>query len=123
MNLGALVAPAIGLAITGCAGTSDVSKANAHELVQAGARLVDVRTVDEYEDKHPPEAINIPLDELKKRFADIGPTSTSVVVYCHTGVRAAIATGWLRKAGYKVYNLGAMDRWYTETKGQPSKFD
>ena len=112
------------LVLSGCAGTSNLTRAEAHAMVASGAKLVDVRTVDEYAEKHPEPAINIPVDEIGKRAHEIGPMTTTVIVYCHTGLRAAIAANTLRKAGYqRVYNLGAMDRWYVETKGQPSKFD
>ncbi len=118
------VTSVVTLLLTGCAGTSDVTRANALDMVAAGAKLVDVRTADEYAEKHPEPAINIPVDEIGKRMAELGPTDTTIIVYCHTGLRAVIAANTLRKAGYKrVYNLGAMDRWYVETKGQPSKFD
>lgn len=108
----------------GCVATSDVTRADAHALVEHGAKLVDVRGASEYAENHPEAAINIPLEELRNRLVELGPRDAPVIVYCHTGLRAAIAADWLRKAGYrKVYNLGAMDRWYTETKGRPSKFD
>jgi phage shock protein E len=112
------------LLLTGCAGTSDVTRDSAHEMVQHGAKLIDVRTADEYAEKHPDPAINIPLDEIRNRLSEIGPKDTPVIVYCHTGIRAALAADRLRKAGYRrVYNLGTMDRWWVDAKGQPSKFD
>ncbi len=112
------------LGLGGCVATSDVTRAGAHALVADGALLVDVRSPSEYAERHPREAINIPLESLKKRMAELGDHATPIVVYCHTGVRAAIATRWLRQDGYKsVHNLGTLGHWYLEKAAASPSFD
>ena len=81
------------------------------ELVRNGARLLDVRTPDEFAAQHLPGAMNIPVDQLPARAAELGPTSGLVVVYCRSGARSARATAILRAAGYEVHDLGAMASW------------
>ena len=86
--------------------------AGAKEAVQAGAKLVDVRTPQEYAAGHIPGAVNIPVQEMDARLAEFGPKDGVVVVYCRSGARSATAKQKLEAAGYKtVHNLGAMSNW------------
>ena len=86
--------------------------AGAKEAVQAGAKLVDVRTAQEFAAGHIEGAINIPVQELEARMAEFGPKDGVVVVYCRSGARSATAKSKLEAAGYsKVHNLGAMSNW------------
>ena len=81
----------------------------AKEAMKAGARLVDVRTAGEFSEGHLKGAVNIPVDELAKRMAEIGPKDAPVVVYCRSGKRSARAKQMLLDAGFKlVHDLGAM---------------
>jgi rhodanese-related sulfurtransferase len=89
-----------------------VDGAEAKRLVAAGARLVDVRDAESFAGQHIPGAINIPVDEVAVRAAEIGPTSVSVVVYCRSGVRSAKAAAILAGLGYRhVYDLGSYLNW------------
>lgn len=89
-----------------------VDGATAKALVAAGAKVLDVRTPDEYGVGHVPGAINIPYDELPRRAREIGPASTAVVVYCMSGHRSGIAVDALRKAGYsRVYDMKYVSAW------------
>ncbi len=83
-----------------------VDGAAAKALVASGAKVVDVRTPQEFASGHVPGAINIPYEEIGKRTTEIGPPSTQVVLYCRTGRRSAIAADTLKKAGYQ--NLSDM---------------
>ena len=89
-----------------------VDGATAKALAAAGAKVVDVRTPDEFAYGHVPGALNIPFDEIGKRTAEIGPTSTPVVLYCRSGHRSGIAVETLSKAGYaKLYDLQSVTTW------------
>ncbi|HET8733213.1 MAG TPA: rhodanese-like domain-containing protein [Anaeromyxobacteraceae bacterium] len=89
-----------------------VDGATAKALVGAGAKLVDVRMPDEFASGHVPGAVNIPLHELTSRLAEVGPTSTKVVVYCRSGSRSASALKSLQRAGYaNVYDMGPATAW------------
>ena len=84
----------------------------AHEMVAAGAVLVDVRTPREYQEGHLPGAVNIPVDQVTARAAEIGPSTTAVVVYCMSGPRSARAAAALKQLGFeKVLNLGPKSAW------------
>ena len=89
-----------------------VDGATAKALAAAGARVVDVRTAQEFASGHVPGALNIPYDELPRRAAEIGPPSTKVVLYCRSGRRSSVAFDALQKAGYaNLYDLGTVTSW------------
>jgi rhodanese-related sulfurtransferase len=109
---------------TGCIHKSDIYRDEAHRLVaQQGALLLDVRAPDEYAEDHPPAAVNIPLTELESREKELGGRDRTIIVYCHTGVRASIAAKKLREAGFThVRNLGPISHWYVEPSDSSSTF-
>ncbi len=89
-----------------------VDGATGKSLAIAGAKVVDVRTPQEFASGHVPGAINIPYEEIGKRAAEIGPASTPVVLYCRSGRRSAIAAETLQKAGYtKLYDMQVVTAW------------
>ena len=90
----------------------DTTSAQARQLVQAGARLVDVRTPDEFAAGHLPGAVNIPLQELAGRLGELEPKDTAVVLYCRSGHRSGNAARTLKSTGFvAVHDLGPMSRW------------
>ena len=79
------------------------------DKIKAGAKVVDVRTRDEFEEEHYPEAVNISVDQVQARLAEFGDKNAPVVVYCASGSRSAFAARILRMAGYKdVINAGGL---------------
>ncbi|MDP1796567.1 MAG: FAD-dependent oxidoreductase [Planctomycetaceae bacterium] len=73
--------------------------------------LIDVRMSEEYAAGHLPDAINIPVDELRSRLAEV-PRNRDVVVYCQVGQRGYLATRILLHAGRSVRNLSGGYRTY-----------
>ena len=73
----------------------------------AGEVLVlDVRPTDEYANAHLPHARSLPVDELKRRLAEL-PKNTPVVAYCRGPfcLMARAAVDLLRKRGYRAVHL------------------
>lgn len=86
--------------------------AQARELVEKGARLVDVRTPTEFASGHLPGAINVPLDQLSGRTGELGKKDEPLVLYCRSGARSGSAARQLKAAGFSaVHDLGGMGRW------------
>jgi len=89
----------------------------AHQLVDKGALLLDVRTREEFEKGHLGGAVLVPHTELEGRLDEVakqvdGKSSHPIVVYCRSGKRAGTAKEILLKAGYtQVTNLGGMSDW------------
>ena len=79
--------------------------------------LVDVRGAEEFHgpDGHLAGSLLIPLPELQERLAEI-PPQRPVVLLCHSGIRSALATQLLIKAGReRVANLrGGLRAWEVE---------
>lgn len=68
--------------------------------------VLDVRPSDEYATAHLPHARSLPVDELKKRLAEL-PKDTPVVAYCRGPfcLMAREAVALLRKKGYSAFHL------------------
>jgi phage shock protein E len=78
------------------------------QVIRGGAKIVDVRTPDEFARGAYPGAVNIPLQALSSRLRDI-PKDRPVVVYCASGMRSASAARLLARAGYEqVLNAGGL---------------
>lgn len=90
-------------------------RCNINEMVaQAKATnsmLVDVRTVEEYEQGHIPGSVNVPLDSLED-ISGRARQDSPLYVYCHSGARSARATAQLRRMGYiNVNDMGGIMSW------------
>lgn len=89
-----------------------VNSARAHAAVQAGARILDVRTAEEFQAGHIEGAINVPLADLTRRLKEVGSKEQAVVVYCRSGVRSAAAARLLAESGFvNIVDLGPMSAW------------
>ena len=89
-----------------------VSGSEARQLVAAGAVLVDVRSEGEFSGGHIEGAVNIPIQELSGRIGELGDKSGTVVVYCQSGGRSAMAKRLLETKGFtSVHDLGGIGRW------------
>lgn len=60
-----------------------VSPTEAQQLIDTGAKLVDIRERDEHAREHIPGAINVPLARLE----DLDTGGSTVVFHCRTGTR------------------------------------
>lgn len=107
-----IVLPAAFFALTWFMKRPDITPAAARELLSKGALLVDVRSPGEFSSAHIDGAKNIPVDALAGRSAELGRTDRTVILYCASGTRSALAKRTLRAAGFSsVHNLGAMSNW------------
>jgi sulfur-carrier protein adenylyltransferase/sulfurtransferase len=77
--------------------------------------LLDVREPYEWAIARLPKAQLAPLDTLPDIVHTLDP-SAELIVYCHHGVRSAVAVAWLRDQGFRqARNLtGGIDRWSRE---------
>ena len=85
-------------------GIAEFQKAMAGKM--AGKVILDVRGPEETADGMFAGALNIPLDELEKRFAEL-PKDKELLCHCSTGARADMAVQALKKAGFKARFLVA----------------
>ena len=85
---------------------------------EKGIILLDVRTQEEYDEKHITGSVLIPVDIIEKEApAKLSDKNSTIFVYCRSGRRSIIASEALVKMGYtKVYNLGGIIDWPYETE-------
>ncbi|HEY2925377.1 ArsR/SmtB family transcription factor [Piscinibacter sp.] len=90
---------------------------------KAGEVLVlDVRPADEFATAHLPHARSLPVDELKKRLAELSK-ETPVVAYCRGPfcLMAKDAVELLRRRGYRAFHLtDGVAEW--RARGLPVEF-
>ena len=91
---------------------TQISPATARDWLSQGALVIDVRSEAEFQERHLPGAINIPLNRLG---AEIGRYAKNkdqpLLLHCLSGTRSGMGAGALRRMGYQhVFNLGSYGR-------------
>ena len=96
-----------------------ISAAEAKEMMdQSEVTVVDVRTLQEYQEGHVPGAINIPNEEILDTEPELlNDKDATLLVYCRSGRRSKDASDKLVKMGYKnVYDFGGIIDWNYDTE-------
>ena len=92
----------------------DVPEIDVDELehrLAAGARLVDVREPDEYEQVRVPGGILVPLQSVPERLGEV-PSDGTFYVICAKGGRSRAAAEILRAEGRDAVNVaGGTTAW------------
>lgn len=80
---------------------------------QNQAILIDVRTPDEFDEKHIPKAILMPVYDLELHFKKHFPNlNQNYLIYCRSGIRSKHAQSILKSLGYQhVFDLGGIIDW------------
>lgn len=80
--------------------------------------ILDVRTLEEYDEKHIPGAVIIPNETIKKEpLKELPDLEQEILVYCRSGNRSRQAAEKLVEAGYtNVYDFGGINEWMYETE-------
>lgn len=92
--------------------SSFVSEHEACKHLAQGALVIDVRSPEEFRSGHVPDAINLPLGELRESLPRrVKDKNQVLLLHCLSGGRSGIARGQLRRLGYpNVFNLGSYAR-------------
>ncbi|HQT03645.1 MAG TPA: rhodanese-like domain-containing protein [Thiotrichales bacterium] len=95
-------------------GYASIAPEQAVRMMNDGAFILDVRSIDEFRSGHLTGAKNLSVADLPSKLDSLeahksGPT----IVYCESGMRSARACGILRKAGFEqLHNLsGGISAW------------
>lgn len=91
---------------------STVSVNEAYQMVQDGALVLDVRTVEEWNEFHVTNSMFIPLDQLPARLNEV-PRDRQIVVVCRSGNRSQQGRDILRNAGFEQVTsmTGGLNEW------------
>ena len=75
------------------------------QAANGSLQLLDVRSPEEYQEAHLPQARLVPVDELREHLLELDPTKETVV-YCRVGLRGYLAARILLQHGFtNVFNL------------------
>ena len=79
--------------------------------------ILDVRTVEEFSDKHIPGAINIPNEAIgTAEIPELPDKDQLILVYCRSGNRSKQASEKLAALGYtNIVEFGGINDWPGET--------
>ena len=109
------------LLFAGCskqeASYQQISMAEAKDrmLQSSDYMIVDVRTVEEYNEGHIPGAINIPNESITAAPSELPDKDQVLYVYCRSGNRSKQASSKLAKLGYtNIYEMGGISSWPDE---------
>jgi rhodanese-related sulfurtransferase len=88
-------------------------------MLAAPTSLVDVRFPGEWAQGAIPGSVNVPLDQLAERLAEI-PRGRRIAVYCQTGLRSSTAASLLEQAGYEdvVDLIGGFVAWKAASRDE-----
>lgn len=116
----------LALMMSAC-GTQDKETASYRQISQEEAMemmtrddghvIVDVRTYEEYDEGHIPDAICIPNESIIEEMpAQLSDPDQIILVYCRSGNRSKQAAEKLANIGYtNVYEFGGINTWTGET--------
>ena len=80
-------------------------------IAEGHISYLDVRMSMEYEEEYIPGAVNIPLDELRRRYAELD-RSKEYYVYCLMGARSATAVFLMNSQGVRARSIkGGFSAW------------
>lgn len=107
------------LLFTGCAASGisyeQISMDEAIALMEESTNyiILDVRTQQEYEEKHIPGAILIPNETIRGTEPELLPDKDQLIlVYCRSGNRSKQASEKLAKMGYtNIKEFGGINDW------------
>ena len=118
------------LLLAGCGAQSEEStyrQINAEEAAalmekESSYIILDVRTAEEYSEKHIPGAVNIPNETIgTEDIPELPDKEQLILVYCRSGNRSKQASEKLVKQGYtNIVEFGGINDWTGETVGGAS---
>ena len=82
--------------------------------------ILDVRTTEEFAEKHIPNAINIPNETIgSEELAELPDKNQLILVYCRSGNRSKQASEKLAALGYtNIYEFGGINDWTGELENE-----
>lgn len=109
----------------GDGGYKHITHEDAQRIMKANpdAIVLDVRTPEEYQKKHIPGALLIPIEDIRGgKLSKLPDKDATILIYCWTGRRAEDAAEYLIKRGYKkIYEFGGLIDWPGPVEGDDIK--
>ena len=85
----------------------DIKREDIENYIKMGATIVDVRSPQEYRERHIDGAINLPEYNIRRNVQNILPDKNQLIIlYCSVGERSKMAQNKLKRLGYtNVYTV------------------
>ena len=84
----------------------NTSVTSIEEYLAKGAVVIDVRTVEEFEEGHVEGSKNIPLNTIGSQIEEIRKMQKPVIACCRSGARSGSAATILKQHGIDAINGG-----------------
>ena len=92
-----------------------INATEAKELIDENENevIIDVRTREEFNEKHIKDAVSIPVSTIEENIENVASSKdTLILLYCKSGKRAEEAAKTLIRLGYtNVHSFGSIDNW------------
>lgn len=125
MTVGVLIMVGLMAMLTGCgknekeAAYRQVSADEAMSIMESEDNyiILDVRTPEEYSERHIPDAINVPNETIgNEPVTELPDKNQLILVYCRSGNRSKQASEKLAALGYtNIVEFGGINSWTGET--------
>lgn len=90
----------------------DVDEVKAAQQARKNVQIIDVRTTEEYEQQHIPDAIHIGLSDLQQAIKKLDPKTQIITVCGKGGGRSAEAARLLKEQGFNaIWLCGGTQAW------------
>lgn len=76
-------------------------------LKERSGIIVDVRTPQEFRGGHVTDSINVPLQEIRERLAELKNLKKPLILCCASGNRSGQAVQFLMQQGIECFNGGS----------------
>lgn len=88
---------------------------------ESGYIILDVRTPEEFRERHIPNEINIPNETIgSEDIQELPDKDQLILVYCRSGNRSKQASGKLAELGYtNIVEIGGINDWTGDTVSEP----
>ncbi len=74
--------------------------------------IIDIRSVEKYNNRHIPQSINIPLEKLLTYYKKYLDKNKKYYIYCQRGIQSRKLCQILKNSGFNVINInGGYEAW------------
>ena len=74
--------------------------------------IIDIRSIEKYNNNHIPNSINIPLEKLLSNFSKYLDKDKKYYIYCQKGIQSKKLCQILKNSGYNVVDIiGGYEAW------------
>lgn len=85
------------------------------ERILPRINLIDIRSVEKYNDNHIPGSINIPYEKLLANYQKYLTPNETYYIYCQKGLKSLKVVQILNRLGYRTANInGGYESWILE---------